>query len=404
MHADILQKEISKLCADNFFIKEKIYGPEYTKIFYVIYIMSLKVIQNDTEIMKFWNLLTDQKKEGLFNFRSKNTIKKDNFKIYLQKLVNRLIDLNKYCRKYGISSEYTYFKELLIVFLYIIDKNTQIDIHPDILYDIKRNTFINYFKFLYDIYKYYLEEYKNFLIKNKKYSIKIELKNVENFTNNSNKIQLKTDFSGFSNRINNCENFFKNFNIKYSEYIEFILKINQLIQINLNKKKNIEKLNKEDIVEKNIEFLKYNIHILNQKLIDHIKKNRNNQLARNQRRKQISNDAEERKKHEVKPPVVRNWKSMYFRGNQYTPANTLPTDPIKIEQAKIRFEKILKKERLISNAKSCNDERQARTDENWQRCKLAENKLKQIEEENRAYKNTILPKLTNYDIDRIGRM
>ena len=95
---------------------------------------------------------------------------------------------------------------------------------------------------------------------------------------------------------------------------------------------------------------------------------------------------------------------MYFRGNQYTPANTLPTDPIKIEQAKIRFEKILKKERLISNAKSCNDERQARTDENWQRCKLAENKLKQIEEENRAYKNTILPKLTNYDIDRIGRM
>ena len=404
MHADILQKEISKLCADNFFIKEKIYGPEYTKIFYVIYIMSLKVIQNDTEIMKFWNLLTDQKKEGLFNFRSKNTIKKDNFKIYLQKLVNRLIDLNKYCRKYGISSEYTYFKELLIVFLYIIDKNTQIDIHPDILYDIKRNTFINYFKFLYDIYKYYLEEYKNFLIKNKKYSIKIELKNVENFTNNSNKIQLKTDFSGFSNRIKNCENFFKNFNIKYSEYIEFILKINQLIQINLNKKKNIEKLNKEDIVEKNIEFLKYNIHILNQKLIDHIKKNRNNQLARNQRRKQISNDAEERKKHEVKPPVVRNWKSMYFRGNQYTPANTLPTDPIKIEQAKIRFEKILKKERLISNAKSCNDERQARTDENWQRCKLAENKLKQIEEENRAYKNTILPKLTNYDIDRIGRM
>ena len=354
--------------------------------------------------MKFYNLLTDQKKEGLFNFRSKNTIKKDNFKIYLQKLVNRLIDLNKYCRKYGISSEYTYFKELLIVFLYIIDKNTQIDIHPDILYDIKRNTFINYFKFLYDIYKYYLEEYKNFLIKNKKYSIKIELKNVENFTNNSNKIQLKTDFSGFSNRIKNCENFFKNFNIKYSEYIEFILKINQLIQINLNKKKNIEKLNKEEIVEKNIEFLKYNIHILNQKLIDHIKKNRNNQLARNQRRKQISNDVEERKKHEVKPPVVRNWKSMYFRGNQYTPANTLPTDPIKIEQAKIRFEKILKKERLISNAKSCNDERQARTDENWQRCKLAENKLKQIEEENRAYKNTILPKLTNYDIDRIGRM
>ena len=92
--------------------------------------------------MKFYNLLTDQKKEGLFNFRSKNTIKKDNFKIYLQKLVNRLIDLNKYCRKYGISSEYTYFKELLIVFLYIIDKNTQIDIHPDILYDIKRNTFM----------------------------------------------------------------------------------------------------------------------------------------------------------------------------------------------------------------------------------------------------------------------
>ena len=38
--------------------------------------------------MKFYNLLTDQKKEGLFNFRSKNTIKKDNFKIYLQKLVN----------------------------------------------------------------------------------------------------------------------------------------------------------------------------------------------------------------------------------------------------------------------------------------------------------------------------
>ena len=45
--------------------------------------------------MKFYNLLTDQKKEGLFNFRSKNTIKKDNFNKYLQKLVNRLIDLNR---------------------------------------------------------------------------------------------------------------------------------------------------------------------------------------------------------------------------------------------------------------------------------------------------------------------
>ena len=292
----------------------------------------------------------------------------------------------------------------MIVFLYIIDKNTQIDIHPDILYDIKRNTFINYFKFLYDIYKYYLEKYKNFLIKNKKYSIKIDLKNVENFTKNSNQIELKIDFSGLNYHITGCENIFKIFNTKYSEYIEFILEINKLIQINLNKKKNIEKniekLNKEDIVKQNIEILKKNIDILNQKLIKHIQNNRKDQLARTQIRKQISNEAEERKKHEVKPLVVRNWTNMYFKGNQYTPANTLPTDPIKIEQAKIRFEKILEKERLVYNAKSCNDERQARTEENWKRCNLAKNKLRQMELLNREYLNRILPKLNNYD--RLG--
>ena len=357
---------------------------------------NFKVIHNDTEIMNLWELLTN-KKEVLFSFRSKNSIKKDNFNKYLQKLVNRLIYLDKYCTKYGIKSNYIYFTELLNIFLDIIDKNTQIDIHPDILYDIKRNTFINYFKFLYDIYKYYLEEYTNFLIKNKKYSIKIELKNVENFTKNLSNINLKSNLSSLTNHKKNCDIYFNIFNTKYAEYIEFIKIIIQLI-----KTSSIDKLNKD--IEKNIEFLKKNIDILNKKLIDHIKKNRNDQLAINKRRNQISNEAEKRKKHEVKPSEVRNWKSMYFRGNQYRPANTLPTDPIKIEQAKIRFVKILEKERLVYNAKSCNDERQARTDENWQRCKLAENKLKQIEKENRAYLNTILPKLTNYDRDRIGQM
>jgi hypothetical protein len=341
--------------------------------------------------MKFRNLLTDQKKEGFFNFRSKNTIKKDNFNKYLQKLVNRLIDLDKYCKEYRISSEYTYFKELLSIFLDIIDKNTQINIHPDILYDIKRNTFINFFKFLYDTYKYYLEEYKNFLIKNKKYTTIIELKNVENFTKNSNKIQLKSNFSDLNNRIRNCENIFKNFNEKYKEYEFFISKINQLIKLN------------KDIVEKNIEVLKQNIDKLNKKLIDHIKINRNNQLARNQKRKQISNEAEERKKHEYKPPVVRNWTSMYSRGNQYTPVNTLPTNPIEIEQAKIRFQKILEKERLLSNAKFCNDERQKYSEENRERCTTAKNKLKKIENENTAYSISTLPKLTNSDIDISGR-
>jgi hypothetical protein len=95
---------------------------------------------------------------------------------------------------------------------------------------------------------------------------------------------------------------------------------------------------------------------------------------------------------------------MYFKGNQYRPANRLPTDPKEIERAKIIFQKILERERLVSNAKFCNDERQARTDENLQRCKLAQNKLKQIELENRKHLNSILPKLNNYDIDRLGRM
>ncbi len=304
----------------------------------------------------------------------------------------------------------------MIVFLDITDKNKQIDIDPDILYDIKRNTFINYFKFLYEIYKYYLEQYKNFLIKNRKYTTNIELKNVENFTKNSNKIKLKLDFSNLNYHIKSCENLLINFNTKYSEYIEFILEINKLIKKNLNQKnieklnkediveKNIEKLNEEDIVKKNIEFLKKNIDILNQKLIEHIEKNRKDQLARNEMRNQISKEAEKRKINEYNPPVGRNWTSMYFKGNQYRPANRLPTDPKEIERAKIIFQKILERERLVSNAKFCNDERQARTDENLQRCKLAQNKLKQIELENRKHLNSILPKLNNYDIDRLGRM
>lgn len=199
--------------------------------YFILYIyMTSKFIQRDTEIMKFRNLLTDQKKEGLFNFRSKNTIKKDNFNKYLQKLVNRLIDLDKYCRKYGFQLEYTYFKELLIVFLDITDKNKQIDIDPDILYDIKRNTFINYFKFLYEIYKYYLETYKNFLIKNKSYRASIELENVENFTKNSNKIEFKLAFGDMNYFIKGCDNLLKNFNTKYSEYKQFIIEINKLIK------------------------------------------------------------------------------------------------------------------------------------------------------------------------------
>ena len=357
---------------------------------------NFKVIHNDTEIMNLWELLTN-KKEVLFSFRSKNSIKKDNFNKYLQKLVNRLIYLDKYCTKYGIKSNYIYFTELLNIFLDIIDKNNQIEIHPDILYDIKKNIFINYFKFLYDTYNYYLKEFKNFLIKNGKYTQIIQLKNVENFTKNLSNINLKSNLSSLTNHKKNCDIYFNIFNTKYAEYIEFIKIIIQLI-----KTSSIDKLNKD--IEKNIEFLKKNIDILNKKLIDHIKKNRNNQLARNLRRNQISKEAEERKIHEYKPPVVRNWTSMYFKGNQYTPANRLPTDPIEIEQAKIRFEKILEKERLVSNAKSCNDERQERTEENWKRCNLAKNKLRQMELLNREYLNRILPKLTNNQLDRIGRM
>jgi len=54
-------------------------------------------------------------------------------------------------------------------------------------------------------------------------------------------------------------------------------------------------------------------------------------------RKRISIEAEEAERAERarrnKPPV-RNWTSMYFKGNQYTPPEKLPTDPEEIEKAK----------------------------------------------------------------------
>ena len=362
----------------------------------------LEYVVFDTEIMDLYEYLTGQKKEGLFNFRSKNIIKKDTFKKFLQKLVDRLIDLKGYCKKYGINPYYDdyYFYELLYLFNAIIEKNKELEIHIDnldILYDIKRNISIKCFNILNKSYEYYVEEFKKF-IRRKEYPYEInprEFKSlfesfIKSLSNKSNPTNIV--FIDNLHLPGNTPPNYKIFIEKYNKYIYCIGIVKKLInqvkkRPNSENNNTLNKLNKD--IEKNIEQLKRNIELLNQKLEEQIKANVNNQKRRNENRKRISIEAEEAERAERarrnKPPV-RNWTSMYYRGNERTAPDKLPTDPEEIEKAKKRFERILKKEGLKQIANSCYSgnfrNQYTITPDQYTKCRKAKIEFNKMEEEN----------------------
>jgi len=368
--------------------------------------ISRSLVRVDTEIINLWELLTNKKK-GLFNFGSKNNIKKNNFNKFLQKLVDRLMDLKGYCKKYGIKEIYLdeYFFELLLLFNDIIEKNNESKIHIDILYDLKRFISINYRNILSDSYKYYVDKFKNFLRKTENPRKNINASEFKSFikslSNNSTltKIVFKNNLHQNRSRLPNKDIFLK----KYEDYKNFIDKIKQLItqarsQNNVNN--TLNELNKD--MEKNIEQLKQNIELLDKKLKEKKEQNINWQRKRNEEIKRMYTKSEKaEKERENTPPIepVPNWTSMYFKGNQYNPPEELPTDPNEIEKAKKRFERISEKKRLKSIAGYCSNYRQEYTQEEYKKCSNAVNILKKMNEENNP--KTVL---NNSTLDRIGRM
>jgi hypothetical protein len=374
---------------------------------------SLELVRRyDTEIMNLYEYLTDQKKKGLFNFRSINNIKNDAFKKFLQKLVNRLIDLKGYCEKYKIDVFYEnyYFDGLLLLFNDIIEKNKELKIDIDILYDLKRYISINYFKFLNKLYEYYIEKFKDF-IRKKEYPYNINKK--------IDIIKLKSLFESFIKSLSNKSEpsnivFIDNLHLpgktppdstyfikKYHEYKKFIEKIKILIKQakspNIANNNTLNKLNKEN--EESIDQLKENIELLDKKLKEQIKSNVNNQNRKNQYFKRISIEAErERKNNPPSKPVI-NWTSMYFKGNQYNPREELPTDPEEIKKAQQRFERKQEKERLQRNAQHCSNIYQQYSNEEYRRCSNAAHKLKNMNRENSPQ---IV--ISSQTLNRIGRM
>jgi hypothetical protein len=408
---------------------------------------NLQFVKLDTEIMDLYEYLTGQKKEGLFNFRSKNIIKNDAFKKFLQKLVDRLIDLKGYCKKYRIELyfEYYYFDGLLFLFNNMIEKNIELKIHIDILYDLKKYIYINYFKFLNYSYEFYIEEFKKFIrrkespyqIDSREFKSLFEsfIKSLSNKSQPTNIVFIDNLHLPGSTPPN-----YKIFIEKYNNYIYYIGIVKNLInQVKKNpntvNNNSLNKLNKD--IEKNIEQLKQNIELLNQKLEEQIKANVNNQKRRKENRirisieakeaerarrnkppsksdlnrtsmyfkgnqkleehikanvnnqKRISIEAEEvereRRKNPTSEPVL-NWKSMYFKGNQYNPPEELPTDPVEIEKAKNRFDRLLKKKRLKQIANSCNLHNYRTyytyTNQEYKKCREAKIEFNKMEKEN----------------------